>query len=96
MPDKKQDFTRGVPWADHTTPSSQGETNQADKTSRIDPEELDDRDVSPGQIAASSAASPHEDEGGDDIPQADGDDSREGYGERDVGNRSERAEKKPD
>ena len=58
MKDSRQDRTRGVPWADHTEPSSAGEANPADRSARIDPEELEDEEVSPGKLASSGPASP--------------------------------------
>lgn len=89
MSDKKQRRTRGVPWADHTAPSSEGASNPADRSARIDPDELEDVEVSPGKLAASSSATPTERKGGGRAPDQSG---RGHSGKRDVGKGSLRAD----
>jgi hypothetical protein len=75
MADGKQKHTRGIPWADHTEASSAGAANPADKSARIDPEELEG-EVSPGSVASSTPASP-------EVPANDSED--ESHPDRDVG-----------
>ena len=87
MADDRQKRTRGVPWADHTEPSSSGAANPADKSARIDPEELENEEVSPGTLAASGPATPNESDDG-----ADEEDRGGSNPQRDTGGRSLRAE----
>jgi hypothetical protein len=91
MTDRGPKRTRGVPWADNTEPASSDLPNPADRNARIDPEEFEDREVSPGGLAASGPATPRGDAGEDE--------SREGNESRpirDVGAGSLKAEHKPD
>ena len=93
MTDRGPKRTRGVPWADNTQPSSSGLANPADRSARIEPEELEDREVSPGGLAASSPATPR-----GDAPERDAEPEGEQQSRpiRDVGAGSLKAERKPD
>jgi hypothetical protein len=87
MADRRQKQTRGVPWADHTDPSSSGAANPADRNARIDPEELEDQEVSPGALASSTPATP----GGSEVSPGRSAEDR-GNPQRDVGKGSLRFE----
>ena len=91
MTDQGPKRTRGVPWGDNTEPPSSGLENPADRSARVDPEELEDREVSPGGLAASSPATRR----GDD-PEEEPRGERESRPVRDVGEGSLKAEHKPD
>jgi hypothetical protein len=91
MSDQGPKRTRGVPWGDNTEPASSNLENPADRSARIDPEELDDREVSPGGLAASSPATPRGDAPEEEAPR-----ERDSRPVRDVGAGSLKAEHKPD
>lgn len=91
MTDQGPKRTRGVPWGDNTEPPSSGLENPADRSVRVDPEELEDREVSPGGLAASSPATPR-----GDAPEEEARSGGESRPNRDVGAGSQKVEHKPD
>ena len=89
MSDQEHKPSRWVPWVDHPTPSSGGDAHGAERHPRIDRDEASDTEAVPEKGASSQ-------EGGHGVPQADGDESAEDYGERDVGKSTERSDREPD